>query len=241
MEPCDAVARFQYCVLYYISCWRHCDEKRQDSSNDRMIIAEPLNTSQKHSKTTHVPISGFEELNTVRLATGISTSDLSGNDPLFPQNYTAWTTPTQLIKKTPLRYRLPPTAMSTVLRITRGNAQHIMDLGDHLKDTIRGVIRQSVILTLFTNHELLETSMSRNDVPLLSRSLLPPKLARNSSGDGFKFTTTVDCKVCYNQAQYDCRQRRNCFNNSFVGYSKWRPTCECILLQHKTSRPFSQE
>jgi len=78
------------------------DERRQDSSSDRMMIAEPLNTSQKYSKTrltSHVPISGFEELNTVRLATGISTSDLSGNYPLFPQNYTAWTTPTQLIKK----------------------------------------------------------------------------------------------------------------------------------------------
>jgi hypothetical protein len=67
-----------------------------------MMIAEPLTphrNTEKQWLTAHVPISGFEELNTVRLATGIITSDLSGNDPLFPQNYTAWTTPTQLIKK----------------------------------------------------------------------------------------------------------------------------------------------
>lgn len=53
--------------------------------------------------------------------------------------------------------------MSTVLRITRGNAQHIMDLGNHLNDTIGDAERQSVITTPFTNHELLETSMGRSD------------------------------------------------------------------------------
>lgn len=112
---------------------------RRDCTLQMIRSSQGLLTPHEKRKllTTHVPISNFENL--TQSTTGMHISVHSTNKPLFPQNYTAWTTPTQLIKKHhSLLYRLLPTATSTLLRITRGRAQHKMDVGHDSNGTTRG-------------------------------------------------------------------------------------------------------
>lgn len=157
----------------------------------------------------------------------------STNKPLFPQNYTAWTTPTQLIKKHhSLLYRLLPTATSTLLRITRGSAQHKMDVGHDSNRTTGG--RYKITRHRYAIHSDRHQYVVTTSFHCPTDFWLPTKLGRNSfSSDGFNFTTTVDCKVSYNQKPQDCRSEETPLKFLLSVYSRWRLTCECNLLVHK--------